>query len=430
MRVIESNHRLVFFFTCIAVCYCVFLYFYFTANWLYISVPGLVPSFADLLFILAGSDCTAMGIDVVVQNPCDPWGRAHNYGLFWLQVGRLGVTREDITWLALSINAIFLLLAVLVISPASIIETILALSFLISPAIMLGLERANADLIIFSLLALSFYCVYSRNHLLIGLGCLVLFLTAILKLYPIVIVVVLVFYFSANRIKFGLLMATLLMFFLYLFLNWSDVTHLMAVIPNITWHYSMGGELLFSRLGFELNDITRTATYCLGALSILAGIAWGCRATVFEHDNYKLNRRQDWISMLYLSAAVLVVFSFLIKNSFDYRNVFFIFLLPYLFWLIKSSKIEQNCKRIAFVIVMVCGFLFWAEFFVSIFHNITLSGVYIRILESILNWLIVVPIVMLAMQIAIINPQKSWLISSVVKPLQKIFGKHPDGLNL
>ncbi len=396
-----------------------------TGNWLYISVPGLIPSFADFYFILAGSDCAAMGIDVVIENPCDPWGRAHNYGLLWLEIGRLGLTRDDITWLALLINALFLFFAVAVISPSSVVQSLITVCFLISPAVMLGLERSNADLLIFTLLALSFYLIHPGNLLLNGFGCMIIFLAAILKLYPVVLLPVLIFYYSANRTKFTLLLMTMLLFLLYLYLNWQDVSHLIGVIPNITWHYSMGGELLFARLGNELSHTTRLATYCMALVCVVTGIIWANRVKIDEPEFTRQNEDAGWSGMLYLCGAVLVVFSFVIKNSFDYRNIFFLFLLPYLFRLNFRPEIDKMLKFTALVIVIIYGFLFWAEFFVSLFHDIALSDVYIRVTESVLNWLMMVPIVMLAMRIAVIQSQSSWLMRIIINPLQKLLGPKP-----
>lgn len=387
-------------------------------------MPGLSPAFADFLFILAGSDCLAMGVDVVVENPCDPWGRAHNYGLYWLNIGKLGLTREDATWLGLTINAVFLLSALIIISPSSAAELFIALLFLISPAVMLGLERANADLIIFTLLALCFYCIYSSHIILNILACLLLFFSAILKLYPVVMLPVLMFYFSANKTKFSLLLATLLLFILYMCLNWSDVSRLIGVIPNITWHYSMGGELLFSRLGYELDHTTRNLTYCLAAVALVSGIMWGCRANMAHTGSAGSGPQAGWTGMLFLSGAVLVVFSFIIKNSFDYRNIFFLFLLPCLLKLVFNQDNDTRLKFVPAAILMVYGFLLWAEFLVSMFNDVPGSAEFIRILESLLNWIIVVPIVMMAMQVAIINADASWLMRSLVIPLQKLLGTH------
>lgn len=413
---------------CFAVCYVVFLYFYISGKWLYISVPGLTPQFADLLFILAGSDCSALGIDVLTENPCDPWGRAHNYGVLWLEVGRLGITRDDITWLALTMNAIFIATAILIISPVSPVQSMITILFVLSPAVMLGLERANADLLVFSLLGLSLYLIHSGNTFMACFSCLIILFAAVLKLYPVVIVPVLIFYYSANRRIFTVLMATLLLFMLYLYLDWQNVSHLLGVIPNITWHYSMGGELLFSRLGYDLNDITRAATYFIALLAIVSGIAWGCRTKPVSYANRMRNTGNDWPAMLYLTAAVLVVFSFVIKNSFDYRNIYFLFLLPYLFRVLSMADADPQRKMAASAIVAVYLFLFWAEFIVSLLNAIPNAGTYIRILESILNWIMIVPVVMLAMQIAVSQSGHSWLMKFAVNPIEKCFTKRSTGI--
>ena len=424
---IENKHRYSRLVLCFLCCYGLFLYFYISGDWLHISVPGLLPSFADFLFILAGSDCTAMGIDVIIENPCDPWGRTHNYGLLWLQIGKLGLTRVDITWVALTINAAFLFFALLIISPLSLSEVLVSIAFLISPAIMLGLERTNADLLIFILLAISFYLIHTDNIALNALGSALILLSAILKLYPIVMLPVLIFYYSASKAKLVTLLISLMLFFLYLCFNWNEVSHTIGIIPNITWHYSMGGELLFSRLGYDLNDGTRMTTYVFALITIVTGIVWGCRSNKTREVDVSHKDKgieNDWIGMLYLCGAVLVVFSFVVKNSFDYRNVFFLFLLPYLYSTVRRSDGDSQFRFIALAIVITYGFLFWAEFLVSLFHQIKQSAFYIRIVESILNWLVIVPIVMFAMQIAIVNSKKSGLMRGVVDPLQKLFANN------
>ena len=411
---------------CFAVCYGVFLFFYLNGNWFHISVPALQPSFADFLFILAGSDCMALGVDVVIENPCDPWGRAHNYGLLWLQIGKLGLTREDTVWVALTLNAVFVCSALLIIAPSTIFQMLIAVSFLISPAVMLGLERANADLLIFSLLALSFFLISRENLLIAGCGSLIILLTAVLKLYPVVVLPVLVLYYSTNRSKCAILLTTLLMFALYLYFNWADISHLMGVIPNITWHYSMGGELLFSRLGYPLDDLTRYATNGIALIVVFAGIIWACRTQVDQHNH---DFENDWFGLLYLCGAVLVVFSFVIKNSFDYRNIYFLLLLPLLMQLVFNSQTKMLFKITALMIVCVYGLLFWAEFLVSVFHDYPATAKYIRITESILNWLVMVPIVMFAMRTAIGNAQSSPLMAFIVNPLQNLFANKRKAIN-
>src|SRR5262245_40094403 len=157
-------------------------------DWQYIGVPaGMRPIFADWHAVLIAADCHKLGRNVFVENPCDNWARPHVYGSLWLQLGRLGLGVRDVFWLGLLINAAFMLLAVVLINPLTVGELLLGVAILLSPAIMLAIERANSDLIIFGLVVLAAWLVAGhRRYGQIG-GLLVTSLSVFLKFYPAVL---------------------------------------------------------------------------------------------------------------------------------------------------------------------------------------------------------------------------------------------------
>src|SRR5262245_38114554 len=152
--------------------------------WHYIGVPGMSRLFADWHAVLSAADCHKLGLDVFVENPCDYWFRKHVYGSLWLQLGNLGLGTRDVPWSGLVINAVFMALAVAVINPSNRSEVFIGAAILLSPAIMLTIERANNDLIIFSFVILTAWLVASRYRCgQIG-GLLLTLLLAFLKFYP------------------------------------------------------------------------------------------------------------------------------------------------------------------------------------------------------------------------------------------------------
>ena len=53
------------------------------SRWIYPFIPKMLPLFADMRVITAGSECIRLGYDVLVENPCDPWNREMNYPRIW-----------------------------------------------------------------------------------------------------------------------------------------------------------------------------------------------------------------------------------------------------------------------------------------------------------------------------------------------------------
>ena len=52
-------------------------------TWRLWNIPTMTPHFADLRSITAGAESYARGLDPMVNNPADPWGRAMSYPRIW-----------------------------------------------------------------------------------------------------------------------------------------------------------------------------------------------------------------------------------------------------------------------------------------------------------------------------------------------------------
>jgi hypothetical protein len=144
------------------------------------------PYFLDLVAVLAAGQAQAAGIDPYVPpNPFDPFGRPHVYGPWWLAGGRLGLTVADARWLGPLLALAFVATAAAVLAPRRPAATLVALALLVSPPVLLGLERGNNDLVIFLLLAAAGALLARREKLGGPAGAALVWLAAGLKIYPV-----------------------------------------------------------------------------------------------------------------------------------------------------------------------------------------------------------------------------------------------------
>jgi hypothetical protein len=149
--------------------------------WRRFGVFSLDPSFADMRSVTSAWECTRAGIDVVPGNPCDPWGRPANYPSLWLAPAFLGLGQESTAYLGVATALVFFGSFLLLIGPARPLDAVIYAAALCSPAVMLGVERGNVDLLLFALVALGVLLLRRTWVLAHGL----LLAAAVLKLFPV-----------------------------------------------------------------------------------------------------------------------------------------------------------------------------------------------------------------------------------------------------
>ncbi|RCK73681.1 MAG: hypothetical protein ANABAC_2754 [Anaerolineae bacterium] len=123
----------------------------------------------------------SQGYDPTLYHPGDPWQRPFNYPPIWKMAVPLGVTPEHTLALGILLIGFFLIGLYLVFRDLSLTETIFVMLGLLSPAVLLGIERGNIDLFIFFLVALAVWLVGKS----LPWAAFVLQIAYFLKLYPI-----------------------------------------------------------------------------------------------------------------------------------------------------------------------------------------------------------------------------------------------------
>lgn len=152
------------------------------ATWRSLGVTPLQPPFSDMHVINDYAACDAKGVDAYAPRACN---RANlNIPPAWLWLGVLGVDGSDSTWLSIVIIAAAATAMVLLFRGRSRAHGLIALAALISPCVMMGVERGNLDLLILALVASAALFYRERS---VGRACCAAGLVCfgvVLKLFP------------------------------------------------------------------------------------------------------------------------------------------------------------------------------------------------------------------------------------------------------
>jgi hypothetical protein len=154
--------------------------------WLRLGVFHLKPYFADWFAVLAASDARAAGADPYASpNPFDVLGRPHIYGPWWLELSRLGLTRDHNVLSGLGLALATLCAGAWMLRPRGPGSALAAAAVLAAPGFLLAYERANNDLVIVLLLALAGWAAGRGDGPGRTLAALALLFAAGLKIYPV-----------------------------------------------------------------------------------------------------------------------------------------------------------------------------------------------------------------------------------------------------
>jgi hypothetical protein len=329
--------------------------------WPWLGVPSGPSIFFDARNVAAAVECSRLGHDPLVDNPCDPWGRVMFYPRVWLVLRWTGLEQRHTLLFGVIVIAVFLVLLLLVLGRLSVVEGLVVAAAVCSPAVMFAVERANMDLVVFSGLALS-AIVWRRGSAraeLVAVG--LVFLMAVAKLYP--AVALLAFLPTRRRRTRVAAAAALLAFAVYAVATREDVATISGAATQ-GQYYSYGarillGELYHGVLGEQWGGSRALAQ----ALVLLAAMVLGLALWLWlRHHSRRSAEHKPFPEMPETShliafrlGALVYLGTFVAGNSFDYRLVFLLLTLPYLLrWPLHSGGAEPaTLPRLAAAVVLV-----------------------------------------------------------------------------
>jgi hypothetical protein len=151
--------------------------------WPRLGVPSGPSLFYDARNVAAAAECRQLGYDPLVDNPCDPSGRPMNYPRIWLLLRFMGLHESQTLIFGTVIILLFLASILLLMGRLSLSQGALVAMAVCSPAVMLAVERANMDLVLFSVFVLAVFMWRARATM--PLSPTVVLFAAVAKLYAV-----------------------------------------------------------------------------------------------------------------------------------------------------------------------------------------------------------------------------------------------------
>ncbi|HWA28324.1 MAG TPA: glycosyltransferase 87 family protein [Lacunisphaera sp.] len=337
--------------------------FRFPMVWVATGIGESGRPFMDLHGILAACDASRAGVDPFLPNDFDPYHRPHVYSTWWLALGRLGLGRSDTLWLGSALVAAVLLMAVIVVRPQTRHEGVALFLFLASPAVLLAVNRANNDLVVFLLVGCGLLC-FRRENLAWQSGGVVLFaVSAVLKYSPLVTLVVLLDLRTRRALAAGLGAAVVV-----LALGWPGlVPGLQSAArfnPAPDGLFAFGAPVFLRNLG-----IPSTLGWLVPGLLLLGWVAlqaWRKKGGA-EPASSEIDRQAQ---REFVCGAALVVGLFFLGSSFAYKLIFALWLLPWLGRQAGAGGQESRWARITWCLLLAAV---WFEGGMAVVLNVVVG---------------------------------------------------------
>ena len=330
-----------------------------------IIYPTIVPMitntnvslFADWTVILNANMCEKKGFDVFVNNPCDHWNRKHIYGEILLYFPFIKTfPKFYFLYFPLFINLFFVWIIVNnLLSHQNKKNFLFLLVFLFNVPVLLAIERANIDIIIY---IFAFLIAKNKNAF---LNYFLITISTLGKFYPIFLSIIFLFKKNLKDIFVNLLIIFTLILVIFIF----QIDSFKKIFDNLqqfsgygfgVYEFSFTGGVRF--INFFKIDIDGNNYSWIKYVFLFLFILL---PTVLINLFYSKNIRQHneianlffentFENRFYILSSVLIIFCYFSFSNFLYREIFFIGLLP---WILKKEKnsIDNNFLNSYFYIL-------------------------------------------------------------------------------
>jgi hypothetical protein len=340
--------------------------------WHVLRVPAMQRSFDDFRVVLEGVDCVRRGINPHLEPGCDWRKRPFNYPSVWLSLSHVGVTVQDTDALGIAIGALFTLSVLLSFRRASPMAGLIGGVCVISPAIGMGIERGNTDLLIFSLLvAGSMLASTLRRGGAIVLSAAIL-VAAVLKLYPIAAIVCLL---RRQRRTLAVALSTTALFACWIYYWRDDLSLVRATTPEFAWK-SFGYKTFFisvfqyvSRSAVRMDAAGYLAPTSLPPffeliaklvllLAIIASVSLG----ILTRRLWALDLEFGYENQCrFLIGASVYALTFALGTNFNYRLIFLILCIPQSVAWVVEPRVSASFRRFAMMLTTGIVAICWAS---------------------------------------------------------------------
>jgi len=219
-------------------------------------------------------------------------------------------------------------------------------AFILSPTSILVVQRGNNELVIFSLIFLFGIMINSIKFR--KLSFIPLLLTIKLKLFPIFLVII---YFLKKLILKNFYQPLIIIVICLFSINEFFIINKIYNKSNVTLAYSADTIFAIINYYFKINYLNIKLISFL-ALLLLITLSFSKKKTFVNND--KLNNK-----IFFLTGALILVPSFFLSNTYDYKFIFIIFCIPHI---LKINKIRNTF----ITLILMC---IWIEFLIFYSRN-------------------------------------------------------------
>ena len=317
---------------------------------------GMLPfpfPFLDTDTVLSALRCLREGIDVFETNPCDVLTRVYDYSPVWLHAAAFPVTIDWIVPVGLGVDVVFILSLFLLPAGRDWRCTALVTVGTVSTAVAYAMERANNDLVIFTLVALGAALSTRRwPFRLFGYGC--AFMAGVLKYYPMLTMVLAVRERPTRFVAVTVIAVAALAAIVAA--DYTAFSRALQLIPTGPFYVDMfgartlpGGVLHLTR--FSAWAHTAELALTTGSIAIgLAMVLWGR----IDVEISALTARER---AFLLAGAALLIACFFTAQNIGYRAIHLVLVLPGL----TALAVLAPRRHLWVVTAGFTALLLWAE---------------------------------------------------------------------
>jgi hypothetical protein len=321
--------------------------------WPRLGVPSGPSLFFDTRNLTAALECRRLGFDPLVESPCDPWGRPLNYPRVWLALRWLGLNQSHTVPLALFFIALFLGAIFLIVGRVSLGRGVLIAVAVCSPSVMFAIERANMDIVVFTLLVLAVLAWGAHGRWASVTSPMVVLLAATAKIYPVFALPA--YLFLRRRTAAITALGCVAAFGVYAIVTIDDIQAVAAVAPQGVDH-AFGARILpaaiyhlFTPERWQGGLFTKQLLVIIPLLAVAPLVWFPGRRRLPDPDE----GADSPVRLAFYLGSLVFLGTFAIGNSFDYRLVFLLFTLPQLFdWVTASDDPRGSLAAVASVVVL------------------------------------------------------------------------------
>lgn len=348
-----------------------------SGGWTALEALGVNPltlAWADARTITGAGVALEQGLDPLITNPGDPWGRVMNYPRAWLILAQSGI-RPEHTWILAWTFFTALLAGLFTLRALAQDRTTsyLLLLSIFAPTTWLALERANNDALIFGIACGTAYLAALRPTLASGL----IAIAALLKLYPIVALVAHLREKPRSGLKYAIPLMAL--FTAYVLATWHDLQLIRAGTlraPELAYGIETAPSIIAKNSPITLSLALWVAAFilliaCTAGYRLRSTTRLGATGNPFRLAAFRIG------SAIYLG-------SFLIGSSFDYRLMFLIMTIPQLVaWMRNTTDGARKlvCSQLVVIILVQ-----WSQSWRAGMAIITDNERYGLVLDELLTW--------------------------------------------